>query len=144
MKKMKLVVEFFHWKCFALVWAPFAVFAISSLGCGNGYSTAKVQGQVSMLGKPIGPGTVMFIPEKTAAVRFPIAALRFGDDGKFAGMVTVAKCQVMIVSGDEESTDEGYRGRTAIPKKYGDPINNGLSAEITDGDNECIFNLSPS
>jgi hypothetical protein len=114
-------------------------------GCGGGIPTAPVHGQVKLANQPVGPGVVVLQPigPQTDPPR-PMTKLKFGPEGKFAGVAPVGKHEVIIRSDDLADESSELQGPPKIPIFYGSPDASKLTADIKDGDNVLDFDLKPT
>lgn len=150
-----------------------AVVALSAvLGCGNSgqLETAPVTGTVTLDGKPLEAGTILFRPEAGRAGRGKIEngriveASTYGiNDGIVLGVHKVGIQPIpdiapVTISRMEDPTDPASNSRqlpsyapspraaqapaAPIPAKYHDPDRSGLTAEIRDDSNELQLELS--
>ncbi|MGL4463359.1 MAG: hypothetical protein ACRDD1_13645 [Planctomycetia bacterium] len=124
-----------------------AAVAVGALGCGGGadqLATRPVRGTVTIDGKPLSGGTVMFIPTDggryaKGAVdskgNFTLGTYR-NADGAVVGPHRVAIACRKPGSGPDDP------GKSSIPEFYGNPDFSELSFEVKpDGDNTPKFAL---
>lgn len=149
--------------CFCLAIAVSAV-----IGCGSSdhLDRAQVTGTVTLDGKPLEAARILFRPEQGRAGRGEIkdgqivnTATYELDDGIVLGKHKIAIQPVPEVAPItlDLMAEEGPRGRPAgglpkgpgkkkssvkIPPKYQRMDRSGLTAEITDGDNELTIELT--
>ncbi|MCC6491613.1 MAG: hypothetical protein IT424_01180 [Pirellulales bacterium] len=129
--------------------AALVALAAVSIGCGDGrVAVYPVSGQVNYKGKPAAGATVIFYAQNAELKEpgIPIPEGTTADDGSFqlksfepadgapAGeyKVSIVWNQVIRASNDPESQIEEDRLRGA----YADPETSGLTATVTDGDNQ--------
>ena len=145
---------------------------VPASGCGDGdqLPRAQVTGKVTVDGEPLPAATILFRPDSGRAGRGKVEngviveASTYGiNDGIVLGRHKLAIQAIpdvapVIGSRIEEPTDSGrsvqtppsyaptrsqQKGKTvAIPKKYQDPEQSGLTAEITDDGNELSLELT--
>jgi hypothetical protein len=127
-----------RWSCVCLL--PALV-----VGCSSSDPTATVHGQVSVGGKPVGPGIVILQPDGPATEPpRKMTTLKFGADGKFTGEAPLGKHQVMIQSDEySQESEQPSTTKNPIPEFYADSGVNQLSADVKDGDNKLDFDLKP-
>ena len=117
-------------------------------GCGQSHEleTADVQGIVTLDGRPVHSGSVIFTPPRGRAAKGVI-----GPDGTFSLSTYAAGDgailgvhQVTIVAREKGSGgSEGRPGKSLIPERYGSPTVSGLSFEVkADGPNVANFELT--
>ncbi len=135
----------------SLAWAIATVFAVSvtMLGCGARFD-ANVKGVVTLDGKPIGPGVVIFAPASgeenpaTGAIQTDGSYFlkTMNDRGLRPGSYKVA------VQIHEIPTDRAYGERDMrpikfrIPEKYTTIETSGLQYEVEDGSNTIDIELT--
>jgi hypothetical protein len=135
-------------RCLALA----VVFLATGCGSGSAVPVAPVGGLVTIGGKPVGGGQIMFVPTSAG----PTAMGVIGADGRYSlttfkrgdGAVLGAH-EVMIESLPDVSTtmpeDILVTKKAApppeIPQKYNLPGKSGLSATVTSGSNAVDFAL---
>jgi hypothetical protein len=114
------------------------------LGCGktDRLETAVVVGKVTLDGKPLKSGSVMFVPERGHSASGTIrpdgsfSLSTYGDnDGAIIGVN-----QVTVTAWDGDSM-EGAR-RPLVPIKYMSPGAFGMTREVKTGRNEVMLELS--
>ncbi|MBN2296171.1 MAG: hypothetical protein JXM70_27315 [Pirellulales bacterium] len=122
-------------------------------GCGgtDRLSTAKVSGLVTLDGKPLSKGTVVFTPAAGRA-----ATGKIQPDGTFvlgtyatSDGAVLGKHQVAVVARETKSRQGGdpaappITGPSLIPERYSNSATSGLTFEVTDdGKNEFNIQLS--
>lgn len=137
-------------------------------GCGGSdrMTRAQVTGKVLLDNKPVAAGTILFRPDKGRAGRGKIvdgeivsAATYELDDGIVLGnhqiaIQPLAPVAPVMFDRMEDPTQPNNRQRPSakpdvpkpiivnIPRKYRDPSTSGITAEITDGDNELTIELT--
>lgn len=123
---------------------------ILTAGCGSGVdrpSTTKAEGTVKFENQPLEGASVSFIPENgRPASGFTDASGHFilrtfeDADGAIPGKHTVI---ISKVAADSQKPDDIYATqKSAIPEKYADLKNSGLTATVsTDGENKFDFDL---
>jgi hypothetical protein len=125
---------------------------VANGGCSCRPATAPVSGQITLEGRPIGPGTISFLPDKSKGTEGLAATGKFGPDGKYAlttyeegdGAV-VGHHRVQIESRPEgaDAGDEAAASQPGtIPLRYA--ADSGLTAEVPpEGNNALNFDLKP-
>jgi hypothetical protein len=123
------------------------------LGCSRHPPTGKVQGRVTLAGRPVGPGKVFFLPDKSKGTEGPPAIGDLGSDGKYelstfgsgdGAVVGHHRVEIVESSPDVEFGVEGGSGQpTLIPLRYADADTSGLTAEVRRGSNTRNFDLRP-
>ncbi|WP_437192119.1 hypothetical protein [Planctomicrobium sp. SH527] len=104
------------------------------VGCGeSGPKTFVVEGTVTIDGKPLPAGTVMFIPEGTG----PYATGKVGKDGKYRAEVVEGRHQIAVSSVDYPEGPEGPVVQLA-PSMYSSEQTSGLSAEVKAGNDNKV------
>ena len=121
-------------------------------GCGRkALGTAPVRGKVTLGGKPVTQGKVLFLPQKG-----PMASGELGPDGGYALMTyspgdgaIVGECSVSIQPFSERTAKPGEnrpvpspRPEVDIPKKYHRVDTSGLKRMVESQENEFDFELS--
>ena len=120
-------------------------------GCGDGrFPTAPVSGSVTLDGKPLTNGTVIFTPKQgwpaqgtlDSEGRFTLTTYNAGD-GAILG-----PNQVVVIAVTEEDPNEHFERppsrpvQSLIPERYGNQSTSGLSHEVkADGPNEVQLEL---
>jgi hypothetical protein len=112
-----------------------------------------VTGTVTLQGKPVGPGSLMFEPENPATVTTPSAIAHFREDGQYALKSAgnregaPAGTYLVMIHGRGEGVfgDEVVdpKHKSAIPAKYMNHRLSGLKATIKPGSQTIDFNLEP-
>jgi hypothetical protein len=128
--------------------AGLALAAFTSGCSGNQFPTAVVRGTVSIAGKPLRTGTVMFVPngnvpsasgEIDSAGRYTLTTYSPGDGA------VIGPHRVMIVAVEPVGRglpEDPYNGlKQLTPPKYGNEKTSGLTAEVKAGTNEINFDL---
>jgi len=124
-------------------------------GCSgsSGVPVGKVGGLVTVNGKPVNGGQIMFLPTSSG----PAATGVIGSDGRYTlrtfkpgdGAV-LGSHEVLIESMPDHQSDvtedvterrRASRSAVEIPVKYGIPRKSGLSATVTSGSNAIDFAL---
>ena len=111
-------------------------------------SVASVTGTVTLDGKPLTQGTVIFTPERGRAARGEI-----GSDGSFTlstygesdgASVGTHQVSIIAIEGDEEvGFESSVEPKWLIPRRYGAAATSGLEFEVEAGEqNEPRFDLS--
>ncbi|EAQ78865.1 hypothetical protein [Blastopirellula marina] len=116
-----------------------------SLGCSAEERTVdprhQVSGTVTLDGKPLAEGRIMFSSTEDAARGVPPASVEI-HDGQYSLMVTVGKKTVkvshLVESGRDESTGEPMM-KESIPAKFNKDSK--LETTVTEGENTADFDL---
>lgn len=116
---------------------------VLSVGCSQ-KETAEVRGRVTVDGKPVGPGMVIFIPESSGEGRNS-ATGQFGVDGQYELTTFIGRHRVVVqgtsgASYGEELPDFGKE--SVIPMNYADPKLSGLTANVDAGENNIDLPLA--
>lgn len=144
-----------------LSWQLFAVMFLSIIvgGCGSGGpAMAPVSGTVTLKGKPVTKGTIIF---ESSGNRPSTGKIQ---DGKIVEVTTFetgdgvpigshnvainitaeASSAVVANPGETAARDRNYMGGASlIPAKFGDPTTSGLKADVVAGENELKFDIIP-
>jgi hypothetical protein len=141
----------YYWRYAGGALSIFALLA-SIAGCGD-ENWATVTGTVTLQGKPVGPGSLMFEPENPESITAPSAIGHFREDGKYAlksagnreGALPGDYLVMIHGRGEEAFGDEQVdpNAKSAIPKKYLNHRLSGLRATVKPGDNTIDFDLTP-
>jgi hypothetical protein len=112
-----------------------------------------VTGTVTLQGKPVGPGSMMFEPENPPTVTTPSAIAHFREDGKYtlksAGNregAPIGTYLVMIHGRSEEAFGDEIvdpNAKSTIPAKYLNHRLSGLKATVQPGSQTIDFDLTP-
>ena len=124
----------------------------AAVGCGRN-SAQKVQGQITLSGRPVGPGKIFFLPDESKGNEGPQAEGDFGEDGNYelsthkpGDGALVGHYRVQIV-GTTEGVEFGVESTSeqpsVIPLRYADAKVSGLTAEVASGPNTHNFDLRP-
>lgn len=118
--------------------------------CGCDAQTAPVSGTVTLRGRPVGPGTVIFLPTAGGARsavgtfasdgRYQLSTFE-PNDGALLGshrVIIQARSPSESAFGDEEIVD------SRIPLLYADPQASGVTARVKPGSNTIDFDLNDS
>lgn len=128
-----------------------AMALVLSAGCGRS-DWGFVSGQVTVDGKPVGPGTLVFEPSDKDRNNHPSSLGYFDESGRYellsAGNekgAPAGEYRVLIMEGGPASlADEGAAANvsnTQIPPRYGDYAA-GLTASVKPGRQELDFSLA--
>jgi hypothetical protein len=131
---------------------------VSLLGCSNKPALAKVTGTVTIDGKPLPQGTIIF---ETAGNRSATGKIVNGEildvmtyvegDGATVGLNKVAIVSTEEVYGFSGVANPGEKEppkakmtvpSSLVPKRYNDPNGSGLTADIKKGGNTVEFKLT--
>jgi hypothetical protein len=114
---------------------------VAALGCGDGRpSRVPISGQVTIDGKPLAFGSVLFRPKNGRAAggsldangRYVLSCFAKGD-GAIVGEYSVG------ISGNEQLGETSQRWHA--PKKYSDPATSGLTATVDEPRDDLNFDL---
>jgi len=123
-----------------------------SAACNGRPETAPVRGQITLSGRPTGPGKIFFIPNRLEGTEGMAAEGEFGRNGEYelttfesGDGAIVGHHRVVIVNrtgttegGEEEATSDPG----PIPDRYWD-AESSLKAEVKRGLNTLNFELQP-
>ncbi|MEX2170307.1 MAG: hypothetical protein WD851_13420 [Pirellulales bacterium] len=136
--------------------SPVAILIAALIGVSAGCADENwgyVTGTVSLQGKPVGPGSMMFEPENPPTMTTPSAIAHFREDGKYslksAGNregAPIGTYLVMIHGRSEESFGDEIvdpNHKSAIPGKYLNHRLSGLKATVKPGSQTIDFDLEP-
>ena len=125
-----------------------------SAGCGRHPRIVPVHGHVTLSGKPVGPGDILFIPNESKGTTGKAAVGYFEEDGRY--VLTTNRNEDGAIVGHHtvvirprpigvEPGAEFWGNATLppIPPRYGDLTNSPLSAEVTPETGEIDFDLTP-
>ncbi|MCC9608667.1 hypothetical protein LOC68_09120 [Blastopirellula sp. JC732] len=121
-----------------------AALMIALVGCGaRGPEMGDVMGTVTYKGKPLGTGTITFVPETDG---LPMGYAKIGADGTYEGYtdefgkgVPIGKHRVMIMAVKDNGPEAA--AMALIPFKYSSDRQSGLTAEVAAGENTVDFKL---
>lgn len=112
----------------------------SAGGCGGGGMGAEVSGRVTLDGKPVGPGTIVFAPPEKGANP---ATGTIQIDGTYVLMsnrlpgLPAGRYRASVMVFDQPPTAPGERSTVApklvTPQKYADPATSGLEYDVAAG-----------
>lgn len=121
--------------------------AIAATGCSRSYQleTAPVRGMVTLNGKPVSSGTVVFSPSRGRGATGQLAAdgtfvlSTYGHgDGAIVGLNKVA-----VAPSPEDESGKHPPGYVAIPNRYQNSESSRLEREVKAGENN-VFDLKLS
>jgi len=128
------------------------LFCVLACGCSDRPTLAPVKGTVTLDGKPLASGTVMF---ETKGARQATGKIVKGEivevttyapnDGLTVGQhnVAVVSIEEAAKPGDGKVTKGDYMsGKSLIPAKYNDPNASGLKVDIKNGENAVELKLT--
>lgn len=128
---------------------------IFTSGCNKHQQLAEVHGRITLAGKPIGPGDILFIPDTTKGTSGKTAVGHFEEDGHYT-LTTYRKNDGVIIGYHKvmitprpvgvEPGDEFASNAKRLPPisaKYRDPAQSPLSATIRSDTQEINFDLTP-
>ncbi len=117
--------------------------SVFALGCEpTPAAQARVHGTVTVNGRPLRGGTIVFVPDRQRGNRGDVAQAVVGEDGRFElrgkhGMGAVPGWHRITVAPPPDATDLVQR-----MEKYRYPDQSGLSREIKAGsDNQCDIQI---
>jgi hypothetical protein len=129
------------------------------IGCGS--NLAPVSGTVRLDGEPVGPGVILFIPDKSQGNEGKSAMGKFGPDGVYTLMThtkgdgaLVGHHRVVIRGGpgsrggaepigDRPVGPVTRQREPVVPRKYQNVQKPLLSADVVPGGSTIDFNLEP-
>ncbi len=113
-------------------------------------SLAKVHGKVSLQGKPLTSGRILFVPSKASEGELSHPASgKIGDDGSFTltsyddgdgAMIGEHKVAVIVTSAPGAKAP-GTTVKSPVPKQFADPETTPLRKKVEPGDNAIDINL---
>ena len=121
-----------------------------ALGCSGNNYPAEVSGTVTLDGKPIGPGVVIFAPVggKTNPARGAIQPngsyfLKTSRDvglppGKYQVSLQIVELPAHLVPGERDMSPT----KSLIPDKYTDTTTSGLEYDVAPGSNTIILRMT--
>ena len=135
-----------------IILATCVLFFVAVTGCTNSVRLAPVEGTVTLDGKPLATGNIVF---ETGDARPATAEIKEGKIVNWeSGGVPVGSHKVSITANEEVAAatpanpgDVGsgslasMSGKSLIPAKYGDPRTSGLTATVKAGLNQVEFKL---
>lgn len=139
----------------AIAWLSIGASVALLTGCGGGPEVAPVEGVITLRGKPIGPGEILFVPDAAQSTQGKAAVGHFKSDGVYTlttfqsgdgALVGHHKVIIRPRMTDAEGGDEGPvdpKKLPPIPAKYGNLVQPILSAEVKRGGEEINFDLTP-
>ncbi len=127
---------------------------LSSLGCGqSNLPLGKVSGRVSLHGKPVAEGTVLFVPEKGPMASGALDAqghytltTKSPGDGAVLGRHRVTVAPVTTGAALEPGkplAPSPAKFPSNIPVKFQNAKTSGLSADVRSGGNTFDYDLTP-
>lgn len=127
-----------------IILAACAILAILAGGCGRdyGYQTAPVSGVVTVDGKPLEEGTVMFFPTEGK-----MASGFIGEGGKYSlstyepndgAIVGECRISVQVITGAGEANEMKTPPPSPVPSRYGTPETSGLSCTVKAGETNDV------
>jgi hypothetical protein len=109
-------------------------------GCGPEFPLAEVSGKVTVNGKPLPEGTVLFVPQAG-----PAGVSDLGEDGSYK-MQSRKPGDGALIGIHKVAIMPPFRPKLAnapkVPSKYRDPSTSGLTAEVKKGENHLDFDLA--
>lgn len=132
----------------------FGLLSATWAGCGNA-EVAPVEGTITLGGKPIGPGVITFVPDKSKGNSGKGAVGYFEADGRYTlstyepgdgarrGNHHVFITPRAVGSSPNADPLPGQQKLPPIPKKYSNRNQSLLSAEVNAGSNTIDFDLQP-
>ena len=131
---------------------PLYLLAVAGCGGSNRAETRKISGTVTLDGRPLTKGHVLFVPERGRAAKGPIqsdGSYTLGTYGSADGAV-LGTHRVAVICREEappiQDKDLGIEiprhGRSLIPEHYSETGTSGLTFEVTpDGPNTFDIQL---
>jgi len=127
---------------------------IFTSGCNKHQQLAVVHGTITLAGKRIGPGDILFIPDTTKGTSGKTAVGHFEEDGRYVlttfhkddgaivghHQVIITPRAVGVAPGAEFPTNAKL---PPIPAKYGNPAQTPLLAEVQANNPKLDFDLIP-
>lgn len=133
--------------CCGAALAGVLICAVVGGGCGPRVTMVPVRGRVTVDGKPLGAGSVMFQPQAGPAARGQINAdgsfelgTHHPGDGVRAGPAAVRVTSVAAVKA--VAGEEAPSGRSMIPMRYADFTTSGITVTVTPGMEPVEIELS--
>ena len=126
-----------------------AICPVAGIGCGGRPATAPVSGQITLSGRPLGPGRIFFIPDKAKGTKGLAAEGGFQADGLYElhtykpGDGAVLGLHRVVIVNRTEGGEEAASEPGPIPPRYWDAANSALTAEVEPGKNTINFDLQP-
>lgn len=117
-------------------------------GCSDRPERAHVSGKITLAGKPVGPGFIIFMPDREQGTTGKAASAEFSSDGVYelttyeSGDGAIVGKHTVLIQPPPSETPVPGRPPT-IPWCYGNPRQALLHAEIVPGSNEINFDLKP-
>lgn len=109
-------------------------------GCGqkSEIPTASVSGKVTFKGKPVSSGTVWFAPDEEGLL--PARGI-LSSKGKYSLEIAekslkgayVGSYRIWFDCTDPATSQDGERGKSLLPEKYGSTETSGLTATVEEG-----------
>lgn len=138
--------------CLTIVVAGCAALICVS-GCSDTPHLAPVNGTVTLAGKPIGPGNILFIPAGSESPRGKAASGSFEADGQFvlttyeSGDGALVGEHLVVITPRAPGAEPGGEYPTnsklpPIPRQYSSVAQSTLKATVVDGSNTIDFPLS--
>jgi hypothetical protein len=137
-------------RCSALAWIARGIVGLSIVGCSHSGFNSQVSGRVTLDGKTIGPGVVVFAA--TEAGKGNPAHGTIQPNGSYtlatanAAGLNPGKYKVSVSVIDEPPPPPGVRnmtlGKQLVPEKFTDVNTSGLQFEVTPGNNTINIELA--
>lgn len=124
---------------FGLVLLSISLFVVGCSSEPERSDTGEVKGTLTIEGKPLAGGTVLFVREDNPLIKVKAT---IGEDGTYSTgkRAPLGKVRIAI---ETESVKYGGGTVVPIPKRYNDPETAELSMEIVPGVNEFSIDLKP-
>jgi hypothetical protein len=129
-------------------WSMLALVAAASVGCGGDGMESTVSGRVTLDGKPVGPGTVVFAPaageQNPATGTIQVDGTYVLKSNRTAGLPT-GRYKASVSVFDQAPVAPGERSyeqaKLVTPQKYADPSTSELEYDVKPGDNTIDIEL---
>ena len=126
---------------------------VCTVGCNKQPQLAPVHGTITLAGKPIGPGNILFIPNVAEGTKGKAASGSFETDGQYflttfrEGDGALVGDHTVVITPRAVGAEPGGEVATRtklppIPRRYSRAAQSGLSATVREGANTIDFPLS--
>ena len=137
-------------RCCTLAWLATCVVGVSVVGCSHSSFDSQVSGRVTLDGKTIGPGVVVFAATESGKGNPARGTIQ--PNGGYtlttanASGLNSGKYKVSVSVIDEPPPPPGVRnmtlGKQLVPEKFTDVNSSGLQFEVTPGSNTINIELT--